>query len=182
MTIRTYHRPVKTSEVVVVSLSQQEEEDRQKMAAGQGGKGSSASPPPKSGNGQYQQPPLPQSQQRQRSAGGPSSTVDASLQKYTGEQRILELNRRELEKASSGDTGDHVRCHLFHSSTFTTSLYFNFTTSRLHDFTSLYSSFISLTSGHNKPPTTPINLTIKYVSLYTPHRQLHLQPQVTTTN
>ncbi|KAK1779091.1 HotDog domain-containing protein [Copromyces sp. CBS 386.78] len=105
MTIRTYHRPVKTSEVVVVSLSQDG-----KMAGQGQGKGSS--PPPKSG-GQHQPPapPPPQSQQQQsqrqqpsRSAGaGPSNTVDPSLLKYTGEQRILELNRRELEKASSGD-------------------------------------------------------------------------------
>lgn len=112
MTIRTYHRPVKTSEVVVVSLTP----DHQRMAGQGQGKGSS--PPPKSG-GQYQQPPQSQQQQIQRqqtsgSAGkGPSSTVDPSLLKYTGEQRILELNRRELEKASSGDTGDHVRHYLF---------------------------------------------------------------------
>ncbi|EGO59945.1 hypothetical protein NEUTE1DRAFT_80478 [Neurospora tetrasperma FGSC 2508] len=37
----------------------------------------------------------------------PSSTVDPSLLPYTGEQRILELHRREHEKASSGDISDH---------------------------------------------------------------------------
>ncbi|KAK3398633.1 HotDog domain-containing protein [Sordaria brevicollis] len=105
MTIRTYHRPVKTSEVVVVSLNPDQNQNSPQMA-GQG-KGPS---PPKSG-GQYQQPPQSQQHQSQRQqtarSGGPSSTVDPSLLKYTGEQRILELNRREMEKASSGDTGDH---------------------------------------------------------------------------
>lgn len=80
--------------------------------AGQGqGKGSSP-PAPKSGgqhqqSGQSQQQQPQSRQQRSAEAGGPSSTVDPSLLKYTGEQRILELNRRELEKASSGDSGDH---------------------------------------------------------------------------
>ncbi|KAL0471400.1 thioesterase [Neurospora intermedia] len=176
MTIRTYHRPVKTSEVVVVSLASQEEQQQDTMAGGHEGRKGSASPPPppppppppatpppKSGGGaqhqhqhhhlhhlhhlhqqfqQFQQPALllpypqsqhsqsrhPQQQQQQqqqqppRSAPAPapasipapapapappSTTVDPSLLPYTGEQRILELHRRELEKASSGDICDH---------------------------------------------------------------------------